>query len=58
MQYILSDNGANVKRALLDLGKLEVTAKDEPLICGDDDDIDDDDIWTTVFKESYRTTAR
>ena len=47
MQYILSDNGANVKRALLDLGKLEVTAKDEPLICGDDDaDLDDDDVWT------------
>ena len=35
-----------MKRALLDLGKLEVTAKEEPLICGDEDDADDDDVWT------------
>lgn len=38
-----------MKRALLDLGKLEVTAKEEPLICGEEEEEeekDDDAIWT------------
>ena len=34
-----------MKRALNDLGKLELSAKHEPFVCGDDDD-DDDDVWT------------
>ena len=35
-----------MKRALNDLGKLELSAKHEPLVCGDDEDDDDDGVWT------------
>ena len=42
-----SDNGANIRRALLDMGKLEMTVEEEPLVV---DDHEDEDDWTKVAK--------
>ena len=33
--FINSDNGANIKRALLDLSELEQTVRDEPMVEGE-----------------------
>ena len=41
--FINSDNGANIKRALLDLSELEQTVRDEPMVEGE---VEDDDDWT------------
>ena len=45
IQYVNSDNGANIKRALLDMGKMEMTLEEEPLIV-----VDEDDDWTKIAK--------
>ena len=43
-----SDNGANIKKGLLDLSNLEKSVKEEPLICVEED-IDD---WTSYAASS------
>ena len=46
--FINSDNGANIKRALLDLSELELTVKEEPMVCGE---VEDDDDWTNFSSD-------
>ena len=42
MQFINSDNGSNIKKALLDMEKMEMTVEEEPLLLVDEDEDD----WT------------
>ena len=46
--FINSDNGANIKRALLDLSELELTVKEEPMVCGE---VEDDDDWANFSSD-------
>ena len=57
MQYVNSDNGANIRRALLDMEKLEMTVEEEPILVVEENEDDDD--WTKVAKaqSSSMTTA-
>ena len=57
MQYINSDNGANIKRALLDMGKLEMTVEEEPLMVVDENEDEDDWRKIVTLQPSGVTTA-
>ena len=47
VQFINCDNAANLKRALLDMAKMEMTVEQQPLIIVDEnEDLEDD--WTKV----------
>ena len=48
VMLVNSDNGANIKKGLLDLSNLEKSVKEEPLICVEED-IDD---WTSYAASS------
>ena len=49
MQFINSDNGSNIKRALLDMEKMEMTVEEEPLLLVDEDEDD----WTNNAAASH-----
>ena len=39
--FINSDNGSNIKKALADLSELELTVREEPMVCGELEEHDD-----------------
>ena len=53
MQFINSDNGSNIKKALLDMEKMEMTVEEEPLLLVDEDEDD----WTNNAAASSNAAA-
>ena len=46
VQYIGTDNAANLKRSILDMAKLEMTVEEQPLIVVDENEAEDlEDDW-------------